>query len=717
MTGSRRPAIRLTCLASIVPLAAAVLGCREPAPEPPPVEEPPVVEEPVVEAPKVDIGVEFLQRSMDSSADPCQDFHQYACGGWAAATERPAHRPRYSRSFTMIDDRNTKIVQRILEQAVTDSKAADAPAATAKLATYYGACMDEAAIEAADAAPLEPILKEIDGVKDLPGLMKEVGRLHATVYGHTSWFGGAAPVLFSVDVSADSKERPDTEMLSLYQGGLGLPSRQLYLDDSEGAKKIRAYYETHVAKMLEMGGMKAADSAKMAKGVLAFETKLAKASLPPEELRDPYKTYNKIGLKGLQKRAAALDWNAYFKASGWPADGQLNVGTPQFFTALNATLTTTPMPVVKAYLRYHVTQSLAPKLSKRFAEGAFELQKTTQGVAAMPPRNKRCIDATVFALTDLVGPLFIAKAFKGNSKAIADDMIERINRAMEQSLPNLAWMDEPTRAAARDKIAKMSRKIGHPVKWKDYADVTLGNSWAGNAIAEATSHHNRQVAKVGKPVDRDEWGMPVPIVNAYYNPSNNEIAFPAGIMQPPFFSETMPAPMNFGGIGAVIGHELTHGFDDEGRKYDGSGALRTWWSDDVSAKFEERVACVQEQYSAFEPVPGAKVNGKLTSGENIADIGGVKEAYYAWKSWEAENGNPAPYAEGLTNDQLFFVAWAQNWCDLSAEEFARRLVETDPHSPGKFRAVGPLMNLPAFAEAFSCQPGTPMRPANACEIW
>ena len=545
-----------------------------------------------------------------------------------------------------------------------------------------------------------------------------VGTMHATAFAHPSWLSGARRPLFNIGPDADFKEDPDTNILHISQGGLGLPSRELYLEDNDGARQVRAAYEAHIAGMLALTGVADADAATLAKGVLAFETELATVSKPPAELRDPTKRYFKEGVKGLEKRARGLDWSGYFEASGFPATDQLNISTPDFFKGLVAIVDGASAEVRAAYLRYHLVQGLAPHLGPDVEAAAFALAKFTRGVESQPPRWERCVNRAMVALPDAVGPGFVEAAFGGDSKSIADDMINRINAAMEQSFPNLAWMDDETRAAAKGKIAAMTRKIGYPDDWEPYAGLTLSGDVLANDLAIKAFKHAQDVAKVSQPVDKAEWHMPAPLVNAYYNPTSNEIAFPAGIMQPPFFGAGLPQAMNYGGIGAVIGHELTHGFDDQGAKYDAKGMLREWWTPQVRERFDERVACVVDQYNAYEPLPGVNVNGKLTAGENIADIGGVKEAYVAYKSWESEDpSRSAPAVANMTNDQVFFAAWAQNWCHLSTEASVKRRVEGDSHSPGEFRANGPLVNLPEFAAAFSCAEGTPMNPTDRCEIW
>jgi endothelin-converting enzyme/putative endopeptidase len=366
---------------------------------------------------------------------------------------------------------------------------------------------------------------------------------------------------------------------------------------------------------------------------------------------------------------------------------------------------------LQVYMKWLLIHAVADELDTRFVEANFELAQLVTGVDEPPPLWKRCTQSVMWALPDLIGPAYVERAFAGDSKAIANDMIERINAAMAASFPTLAWMDETTRGRAQEKIDAMGRKIGYPDSWRDYAEVTItGADHFANVVAEKSAHARREAAKIGQPIDKGEWLMPAPLVNAYYNPTNNEIAFPAGILQPPFFDASQPMVMNFGGIGAVAGHELTHGFDDQGRKYDATGKLTQWWEPQVSEAFEERVACVVGQYDAYEALPGKAVNGELTAGENIADIGGLKEAYFAYQAWAEEQGGDPPAVEGMSNGQVFFVAWAQNWCQHAAEAEVARRLEVDPHSPGAFRAIG-------FAEAFSCAEGTPMNPTDRCEIW
>ncbi len=668
-------------------------------------------------------GVEGLVASIDPSADPCVDFYQYACGSWLATHERPADKPRYGRSFDTVQENNEALLREVLESAGAAAKTGGADPATQKLGDYYNACMDMPARDAGKAG-LAAAAAKIDAIADKSQLMKVVGELHASVWGRIGWLGmPAEPPFFIVSVDADYMNAPDRNMAIISQAGLGLPARSMYLPpegpEGEAGRALLAAYEQHIAKMLTLAGLSAAEQAAAdAKIVLEIETALALASMTPVELRDDQANYHKDGFRGLKKQAKGVDWAAYFAGAGLPQTAELNLRTPKFLAATAKLIKQRELADLQVYLRWMLVHASADSLGEDMLAANFELAQLVTGVAEPPAMWKRCTQAVMWALPDLIGPAYVDEAFAGDSKAIANDMIERINAAMETSFPNLAWMDDVTRGRAKQKIAAMGRKIGYPDRWRDYADVAISPAdHFANTLAEKTAHHAREARKIGQAVDKSEWLMPAPLVNAYFNPTNNEIAFPAGILQPPFFDAEQPMVMNFGGIGAVAGHELTHGFDDEGRKYDATGRLTQWWEPQVSAAFEERVACVVGQYDGYEALPSKQVNGELTAGENIADIGGVKEAYFAYQAWAAERGGDPAVAEGMTNEQVFFVAWAQNWCQHIAEPELERRLETDPHSPGEFRAAGPLVDLPEFAEAFSCAEGTPMNPADRCEIW
>jgi predicted metalloendopeptidase len=649
---------------------------------------------------------EAVKAAMDTKADPCQDFYQYACGTWRETTKLPADQVRWSRGFAEIAERNRAVNRTILEDAVQFP--GDDPNRQ-KLGLFYSACMDEAAIEAAGVKPIEGWMKDVGKVKNSKELMAMVGKMH----------GASIPGLFGLGVEGDFKD-PDTNIAQMFQGGLGLPDRDYYLSEDDGKKALRAKYNAFVAKMFTMYGRKPEDAQAMADKILAFETKLAQNSKPRAELRDPDKTYHKLDRAGLQNLTPKLDWDGYFKAMGHPEITQINVAIPEFFSGLQTVAEATDAATLQAYLQWNVLRDAAPALSKSFDEENFNFYgKTLQGQKEQQARWKRCVGQTDRALGEILGQEFIKKQFPGDSKKISRELIEAIQTAFVNNLPGLDWMDDTTRQRAIGKRATLVNKVGYPDKWKDYSKLKIKKGdYFGNLVASGRFEFEREAVKVGKPVDKTEWGMTPPTVNAYYNPLNNEMVFPAGILQPPFFLKDYPAAMNYGGIGMVMGHELTHGFDDEGRKFDAQGKLREWWEPSVSKKFEERAACIEKQYTGFEVQPELHLNGKLTLGENIADNGGIKQAYSAYKAYEAAHpGSEQPAVEGFTNDQLFFIAFAQTWCSLATPEIEKLLVTVDPHSPPKFRVNGPLSNFDQFSSTFQCAGGLAMHPAAACVVW
>ena len=643
--------------------------------------------------------------SMDLEAKPCEDFYRYACGGWLDNTELPSDQTRWGRSFSVINERNREIVRDILESAAADP---GNHRERQLIGNYYGSCMDEAAIAKAGTEPLAPMLAEIGKVKDAVSLFTVTGKLHRHFVG----------ALFQMAVLPDFKN-PELNIAFFFQGGLGMPDRDYYVSEDETKRQLLVDYEKHIARMFGLLGEPPEKAAAHAAQIIAFETRLATASRPRAEMRVIEKLYNKLDRKGLEELTPKLPWGAYFAAIGYPAIKEISVATPEFFEALETVVAETEPAEMATYLRWHLINSSADALPAAFVNADFDFYGSKlQGQQEIQPRWKRCVEATEQALGEAAGKVYVERQFAGASKDVALEMIHDIETAFEHSLPALAWMDDVTRKRAVEKAEAVGNKIGYPDHWRDYSTMKIvrGDFFA-NVMAAQGFEYDRNVSKIGKPVDPDEWRMNVQAVNAYYNPLQNETVFPAGILQPPFFHKDFPAAMNYGGIGAVMGHELSHGFDDQGRKFDPTGQMRAWWEPQASERFQKQAQCVDDLYSGYEIEPGVKVNGKLTLGENIADIGGVKQAYASYKLWEKRHGQPKPMVEGLTNDQLFFVAYGQVWCSLTTPEQARLRITTDSHSPARFRVNGPVSNNPDFAEAFSCKPGTPMRPENRCEVW
>jgi len=651
-------------------------------------------------------GVEDLLAAMDREADPCRDFYRYACGSWLDATELPADQSRWARSFSVIHERNREVVRDLLQEAAKDP--GEPGTDRYRIGHFYASCMDEQAVEKAGIGPLEPWLAKIAEVEDPESVLRMTAELHKADAG----------ALFGVGVLPDFKD-PDTNIAFFVQGGLGLPDRDYYVSDDPDKRKLLAAYEEHVAHMLTLLGEETETAASHAAEIVAFETGLAEASRPRAEMRIPEKLYHKIDRKGLKELTPKLPWDAWFVATGHPDVTQINVATPEFFEALEKAVIAAEPELLRAYLRWTLVHETAGMLPDAFVQAHFELfGKKLAGQQEIQPRWKRCVAATENALGEAVGKLYVQERFAGDSKEIALTMIRDIEASFEANLPDLAWMDEETRKRAIEKAQAVGNKIGYPDKWRDYSTMEIRpGGYFRNALSAIEFEFHRQADKVGEPVDKTEWGMTPQMVNAYYHPLNNEIVFPAGILQPPFFHRDFPAAMSYGAVGAVMGHELTHGFDDQGRKFAPDGELREWWAPQAAERFEERAQCVRDLYSGYEVQPGVHVQGDLTAGENIADIGGLKQALAAYRRWRARQEEAPPSKDGLSDEQLFFVAYSQVWCALSTPEVERLRVTTDSHSPPRFRVIGPVTNNPAFAEAFGCEEGTPMNPKQVCEVW
>ncbi|MEZ4317529.1 MAG: M13 family metallopeptidase [Myxococcota bacterium] len=645
-----------------------------------------------------------VAKSMNPEANACEDFYEYACGGFRASTQLPEDRPMITRSFTTIFDENQAVIHGLLEKAAKE--AGDDPVQQ-KLGAFYGSCMDTDAIEARGTEPVKAYLAEIDAITSAADAVALAGRLQD--FGPNPFFG--------MGVYADDKQ-PDTNILILAQSGIGLPDRDYYFPEDDKGKETLAEYEAHIAKMFGLFGEDEASAKKKAASVVAFETRLAETHWARADLRDSEKTYNKKSWAELQAMTKGLNLEGYLASAGIDAPESVNVVTPSVFEALPKVLAKTDLPTLKAYLKWQLMSWSAPYLTAEIDEANFAFFGTAlSGQTKQQPRWKRCVNRTNEAMGEWLGRAYVDLRFAGASKETAESMVDGIFDAFEKNLPNLAWMDDETRAKAVEKANAIVAKLGYPNKWKDYGSVEIdGSKHFENVVAGNLFATSEMEAKIGQPVDKDEWHMTPQEVNAYYNPPQNEIVFPAGIMQSPFFSKDFPKAMNYGALGMVIGHEITHGFDDEGRKYAPTGELKEWWAPEVSEKFEAAAECVEEQYNGFALETGEHVNGSLTLGENIADLGGVKIAHQAYRAWVAENGEE-PELAGLTGDQQFFVAFAQGWCTVATPEIEAMRVKTDPHSPPRFRVNGPVMNYPAFAEAFGCETGAAMAPEEVCEVW
>ncbi len=632
---------------------------------------------------------------MDLTTEPCVDFYQFACGGWIANNPLPEDKPRWGRGFGELAERNNEALRAILEK---DEGRAGA---------YYRSCMNEAEIDAAGTAPLQPYLDKIAKLDpaDRKALFKLIGELDASV---------GLGAFFQFGLYIDFKQ-PDLHISTLEQGGTGLPEPGYYLDPAKASKVLPAY-EAHIARMLGFVGYAPEDASAAAKRIVAFETELAKLQKPPEQMRDPEAVYHRWDRKGIE-RNSKLPWATYFTAIGVPKLELINVGNEEFVSGLATVIDAASPETLEDYLRFNLISSTANLLSAEVVEANFQFAAALTGQQQLAPRWERCVGAVNGALGDLLSQAYVEQHFAGDSKDIAVDMITRVEAAFASSLPSLSWMDDATRTAAVGKMQKIENKIGYPEKWKTYDRLELAGSYFANSVAARAWDHGYQMKKVGQKVDEKEWYWPASIVNASYNPLQNFMMFPAGILQPPFFHREVPKAMNYGAMGMVMGHELTHGFDDSGRKFDGDGVMREWWAPEVAAKFEAQAQCVIQTYSALEVQPGVKLKGELTLGENIADFGGLKQAYMAYQTWVAEAGAEPQLIEGLTNEQLFFVATAQSWCSVSSPQFDELLASVDPHSPPKFRVNVPASHLPEFWAAFSCEAGTPMHAEQVCSVW
>jgi len=642
---------------------------------------------------------------MDRSINPASDFYSFAAGQWVKDNPVPADKPRWT-SFGQLAERNSYLIHALLE----DAAASESPKGTPRreAGDFYVSAMDTNRLEQLRFKPIAADLKHIDAVKSTGDLFRLLARFH------DEGVGG----IFDADVGPDSKQS-SIYSLELHQGGLSLPDRDYYLKD--GFAPQRQAYREHVAKMFALLGEKPEDAATHAGIVLDVETELARASRSRVDLRDPNKNYNRFTKAELLSKNPAIIWPVYLaerKLAGIP---YAIVGQPEYFEAVDKLIRSRPLSDWRVYLRWHVLHASAPFLCRDAEEESFNFfGKALSGQPEQEPRWKRAFHTLDGSIGEAVGQLYVEKYFPPEARARMKDLVENLKNVFRDHLAKADWMTEVTRAKALAKFARFTQKIGYPDKFRDYSSIKIKrDDYLGNVRRAAAFEEHREIARVGLPVDRTEWGMTPPTVNAYFNPELNEIVFPAGILQPPFFDVTKDDAVNYGAIGVVIGHEITHGYDDQGRKYDADGNLNEWWTKADAKEFEARAQKVVDEYSAFEPLPGVHVNGRLTLGENLADLGGISIARDALERTLARDPSRRKMIDGFTPEQRFFISFAQIWRTNIRPAEARRLVTIDPHSPGRFRAVGPLVNYQQFFDAFNIKPGDPMwrAPDLRAHIW
>ena len=643
--------------------------------------------------------------SMDRAANPCVDFYRFACGAWNKNNPMPSDQSRWD-VYSKLANENQRFLWGILRQA-SDASASRRPV-EAQIGDYFESCMDEASIAKAGSMPLQPELAAISALKGLGDLPPLLAHLHSVVLNNNILFGSGS----SQDYADSTRVIP-----FVIAGGLGLPDRDYYTKTDAKSQEIRQRYLVHVAQMLTLLGEPAEKAPADAGIILDMETALARASLTRVEQRDPYKLFHPYSVAKLQAVTPAFSWKRYFASLGMTQQARINVTEPAFFAEMQKLLKERSLQDWKTYLRWELVHSKAQFLAPAFVTANFDFyRRYLRGVESMPPRWKQCVQMVDQQLGEALGETFVQKTFSADTKARAVKMTQEIEDAMRREIEQLPWMGDSTKKRALEKLQVVANKIGYPDRWRDYSSIKVSrDDYFGNQQRAAAFEVRRQLDKIGKPLDRGEWQMTPPTVNAYYDPQMNDINFPAGVLQPPLYDPKMDDAPNYGNTGATIGHELTHGFDDEGRQFDAKGNLKEWWSMKDSLEFAKRTQCVSDQYSGYTVIDDIKINGKLTLGEDVADLGGTFLAYWAWKN--ATKAQELKAAEGLTPDQRFFVGMAQWACGDERPESKRANAITNPHSPDQFRINGVVSNMPEFSSAFACRAGQPMVRATACKVW
>jgi endothelin-converting enzyme/putative endopeptidase len=643
--------------------------------------------------------------SMDRSVEPCTDFYRYSCGNWIKKNPIPPDQARWN-VYSKLEEENQRFLWGILEQASRTT--AGRSQVETEIGDYFYACMDEPSVEKAGAAPVRAWLNEIAALKSIRDLPAFAARAQAAIFGNNMLF----------DIGSGQDYADSTRVIAFASaGGLGLPDRDYYVKTDAKSQEIRQRYLQHVHDMLELLGEPSALANTHAQTLMDIETALASASLTRVDRRDPRKLFHKLKRGQLQALTPSFRWSVYFASASMNGVSVINVTEPAFFEKLQTLLKTRDLDDWKTYLRWHLVHAEAPYLSSSFANANFDFyQEYLRGVEVMQPRWKRCVRQVDRDLGEALGQVFVQKTFGSDTKARVVKMTNEIEAAMQSEIEQLPWMGDATKRRALEKLHAIANKIGYPDHWRDYSSIKiLRDDYFGNVQRATIFEFRRQLAKIGKPVDRDEWQMTPPTVNAYYDPQMNDINFPAGVLQPPLYDPKLDDAPNYGNTGATIGHELTHGFDDEGRQFDAKGDLKDWWTMKDAQEFAARAKCVSNQYSQFTIIDDIKINGQLTLGEDVADLGGTFLAYLAWKG--ATKNQNLQAADGLTPDQRFFVGMAQWACGDERPENKRMNTITNPHSPDEFRINGVVSNMPEFGAAFACRAGQPMVRAAPCRVW